>query len=320
MPEPRLGLTFPLGTAPLADQEPIVRRLESLGYDGLWTPESTGPDGFTPLALAAAWTERMRLGVGVASVFTRGRTVLAQTAATLAEASGGRFVLGLGASSDRIVEEWNGLPFERPLSKVREVVGDLRVLLAGGRGPGGFRLGDPPSSPVPIYVAALRTKMLRAAGELGDGVWINFVPVSGLRQVVAEIEAGARRAGREAGGVEVICRTMNVTMPVDEGIESMRSTFAGYASVPVYTEFFRWLGWGERLAPMLEAWAAGDRRLAAELVPEDLIREVAIFGGPEEQLEQLRAMGEAGVDAVSLTPIGDPRDALALIEGVAAGN
>src|SRR5205807_8932750 len=110
------------------------------GYDDLWTGDTAGPDGFTPLALAAAWTERVRLGTGIVNVFTRGPAVLAQHAAALSDASRGRFVLGLGASSNVIVERWNGVPFERPLSKVREAVERLRPVLAGERGLGGFKL------------------------------------------------------------------------------------------------------------------------------------------------------------------------------------
>ena len=113
----RWGLTLPFAGVPLAAHEPLVRRAEAAGYDDLWTGETNGSDGFTPLALAAAWTERIRLGTGVVNPFTRGPAVLAQHAAALADASGGRFVLGLGASSDVIVERWNQRPFEKPLSR-----------------------------------------------------------------------------------------------------------------------------------------------------------------------------------------------------------
>ena len=104
---PRWGLTVPFAGVPLRETELLVRRAEAAGYDDLWAAETNGPDGFTPLALAAAWTERMRLGTGVVNAFTRGPAVLAQHAAALADATGGRFVLGLGSSSNVIVERWN---------------------------------------------------------------------------------------------------------------------------------------------------------------------------------------------------------------------
>jgi probable F420-dependent oxidoreductase len=315
--EPRWGLTLPLANLPLADQEPLIRRVEALGYDDLWTGEATGHDGFTPLALAAAWTERMRLGTGVVSVFTRGPAVLAQCAAALADASRGRFILGVGSSSDRIVERWNGIPFERPLSRVREVVQQLRAVLSGERGPGGFKLDVPPAVPIPIYVAALRAKMLQTAGELADGAWVNFVPLSGLPRLIDEIRAGELRAGKDPGSVDVVCRVMNLAMPADEGVEAIRPLFAGYATVPVYTEFFRWLGWGEQIDPVVEAWNADDRRRAAELVPEELIREVVVFGSAEEQRRRLAAYANAGVASFSLTPLGPPGAVDALIDGLA---
>src|ERR671911_2100540 len=161
----RWGLTLPLPTLPLAAHAEHVRRAEAAGYTDLWSGETNGPDGFTPLALAAAWSERVRLGTGVVGVMTRGRALLAQEAAALADASGGRFALGIGASSDRIVEGWNGIPFERPLTRVSETIDFLRPALAGERADGGFKLERAPEAKVPIVVAALRGKMLRLAVE-----------------------------------------------------------------------------------------------------------------------------------------------------------
>src|SRR3954452_6368358 len=129
----RWGLTVPLTGIGLADQAELMRRTEAAGYTDLWTGETHGPDGFTPLALASAWTERGRLGTGVVGVMQRGRALLAQEAAAIADASRGRFALGIGASSDRIIEGWNGMPFEKPLSKMSETLDFLRIALAGER-------------------------------------------------------------------------------------------------------------------------------------------------------------------------------------------
>ena len=149
MPELRWGLTVPFTGVPLPAHGDLLRRIEAAGYDDVWTSETTGFDGFTPLALAAVHTERLRLGTGVVNPFTRGPAVLAQHAAALAEASGGRFVLGLGSSSNVIVERWNEFPFEKPLTRVRETVEILRALFAGERGPGGFKLETAPEPPPP---------------------------------------------------------------------------------------------------------------------------------------------------------------------------
>src|SRR6185312_9471555 len=155
----RWGLTLPLPLTTLADSEDAVRRAEAAGYTDVWSGETNGPDGFTPLAVASQWTDKVRLGTGVVGVMQRGRALLAQEAAALADASGGRFALGIGASSDRIIEGWNGMPFEKPLTNMSERIDFLRTALAGERADGGFKLERAPEEKVPIIVAALRGKM-----------------------------------------------------------------------------------------------------------------------------------------------------------------
>jgi probable F420-dependent oxidoreductase len=308
MPDLRWGLTLPFAGVSLADHADLFRRAEAAGYDDLWTGETTGPDGFTPLALAAAHTERVRLGTGIVNPFTRGPAVLAQHAAALADASGGRFVLGIGSSSSVIVERWNGVPFERPVSHVREAVERLRPVLAGERGLGGFRLESPPAHPIPIVVAALRGRMLALAAELGDGAFTNFLPLSGLPTVKQAFGAPEK---------ELACRFFCVPMPEEEGMGFAKHLFAAYGTVPVYAAFFRWLGWGEKLDPMVEAWQAGDRQRALELCPEDLVREIFVFGSPDEMRERLGAFVAGGITTLILTPLAAPDQVPALIEGLA---
>ncbi|MEA2245825.1 MAG: hypothetical protein QOH46_354 [Solirubrobacteraceae bacterium] len=310
MPEARFGLTLPFSGVALADHRDLLRRAEAAGWDDLWSAETTGPDGFTPLALAAAHTTRMRLGTGVVNPFTRGRAVLAQHAAALADASDGRFVLGLGSSSDVIVERWNGVPFERPLSRVREVVEALRPILAGDRGPGGFRLDPPPCRPVPIVVAALRGRMLALAAEIGDGAFTNFLPLSGARQVAEAFGAPEK---------ELLCRFFCFPAPEEEALPAARRMLAAYATVPVYTAFFQWLGWGDRIAPMVEAWNAGDRAHALELVPDDLVREVFVFGDAAERHERLEQFAGSGITTFVLALVCDPAQLPDAIDGLRAG-
>lgn len=317
MPEMRWGLTLPFPGVALRDHEPIVKAAEAAGYDDLWSGETQGPDGFTPLALAAAWTSRMRLGTGVVNPFTRGPAVLAQHAAALQDASGGRFVLGLGSSSNVIVERWNGVPFERPLTKVREAVAALRPVLAGERGHGGFKLETAPERPIPIYVAALRDRMLRLGGEIADGTFVNFLPLSAVGHVTGQIRAGEAQAGKEPGASDVVCRFFCIPQPAAEGLGLARFMFAAYGTVPVYEAFFRSLGWGEALDPMVEAWRAGDRKLALERAPDELIRQIFVFGSPEEQVERLQEFVAGGITTPVLTPITAPQDVQRLVTALA---
>ena len=310
MPDLRWALTVPFSGIPLAAHGDLFRRIEAAGYDDVWTSETAGYDGFTPLALAAVHTERLRLATGVVNPFTRGPAVLAQHCAALSDASGGRFVLGLGSSSNVIVERWNGVPFEKPLSRMRSTIEALRPVLAGDRGPGGFRLETPPAAPVPIVVAALRGKMLGLAAELGDGAFTNFLPLSGTRQVAEAFGAPEK---------ELVCRFFCFPAPADEALPAARRMLVAYATVPVYTAFFRWLGWGERIDPVLEAWEDGDRRRAVELVPDDLVREVFLFGDAAAQRERLQAFAEGGITTFVLTPVCEPVEVARFVDDLAPG-
>ena len=313
----RWALTVPFNGVSLRDHRALLEGAETVGYDDFWSGETAGPDGFTPLALAASWTDRMRLGTGVVNAFTRGPAVLAQHAAALQDASGGRFCLGIGSSSNVIVERWNQIPFEKPLTRVRETVEILRTVLAGERGPGGFKLETPLEKPPPIYVAALRARMLRLGGAVGDGTFVNFLPLVNVEQVVSEIRAGEREAGKQPGSSDVVCRFFCIPQPAAEAMSLARWMFAAYATVPVYEAYFRWLGWGEAIDPMVEAWRAGDRQRALEAAPEELIQEIFIFGDAGEQKLRLAEFTENGITTAVLTPICPPEELAGMIDALA---
>jgi probable F420-dependent oxidoreductase len=306
----RWGLTLPLPMRSLSEHEDLVRRAEAVGYTDFWSGETNGPDGFSPLALASAWTERAQLGTGVVGVFTRGPALLAQEAAALADASGGRFWLGIGASSDRIVEGWNGIPFERPLTKVSETVDFLRTALAGERTETGFKLEQAPAERPPIVLAALRGKMLRLAVSKGDGAFTNFLPLSDLQRVTEQLEGAP-------DGFELLCRFFCLQGEREQVEPLARFMFSSYITVPVYEAFFRWLGHGEAIDPMVEAWQAKDRQRAAELAPWELIEQVFIFGSPEQMRERLEAYAEGGITVPVLTPVTTPDKQGELIDALA---
>jgi len=308
----RWGLTLPLPGTPLGAHEEHVKRAEAAGYTDLWSGETNGPDGFTPLALSAAWTERARLGTGIVGVFQRGPALLAQEAAALADASGGRFVLGIGSSSDRIVEGWNGIPFERPLSRVRETLDFLEAALAGERTASGFKLETAPAERVPIVLAALRGRMLELAVERADGAFTNFLPLAGLPKVTAQLTGAPP-------GFELLCRFF--CLPGErEAVEPLaRFMFSSYITVPVYAAFYRWLGYGAQIEPMIEAWEAGDRQAAAAAAPWELIEDMFVFGSPAEMRERLDAFVAGGVTLPILTPIVTPDRLAETIDALGPG-
>ena len=283
------------------------------GYTDLWSGETNGPDGFTPLALSAAWTERVRLGTGVVGVFTRGPALLAQQAAALADASNGRFVLGIGASSDRIVEGWNQMAFAKPLTKMSQTLEFLRAAFSGERTSTGFKLEQPPAEPLPIVLAALRGKMLRLAVEKADGAFTNFLPLAALPKVTAELDGAPQ-------GFELLCRFFCLPGERDQVEPLARFMFASYATVPVYEAFFRWLGYGDRIDEMVAAWKAKDREAAVAAAPWELIEDTFIFGTPAEMRERLEAYAAGGITLPIVTPITTPDRFGEMIEALAPGD
>jgi probable F420-dependent oxidoreductase len=308
----RWGLTLPLPAIPLAENAEHVKAAEAAGYTDLWSGETNGPDGFSPLVLASTWTESARLGTGVVGVLQRGRALLAQEAAAVADASGGRFALGIGASSDRIIEGWNAMPFERPLSQVAETVDFLRVALAGERADGGFKLERAPEGEIPIIIAALRGKMLKLAVEKGDGTFTNFLPLAALPKVTAKLEGAP-------DGFELLCRFFCLPGEREQVEPLARFMFSSYITVPVYEAFYRWLGYGDQIDEMVAAWQAKDRKKAAAAAPWELIEDTFVFGSPEEMKERLEAYVAGGITLPVITPITTPDRFDELIRALAPG-
>ena len=299
----RWALTFPLDGVPLPAHREILREADALGYTDAWTMEVDGLDPFVPSALAIEWTDKLRVGTAIANIFTRGPAVLAQHAAAVGEIANGRFCLGIGTSSPAIVENWNGVELRKPLARMRATLAFLRTVFAGERassealGVRGFRLsrrffGEPP----PIFVAALQEKMLRLAGSSAEGVIINWLAPGDVPKVVGIAKEAAREAGRDPDALEVACRIFVIPTENEEiGRAIARRAVAGYFTTPVYGAFHAWLGRGEALRPMQEAWDAGDRKSATELVPDEVIDGVFVMGNRQACLEKIESYCTNGV-------------------------
>src|SRR5919106_1437794 len=201
----RYGMTIPFDHVPLHEQRDWIVELADLGYTDVWSSEANGADAFTPLALASAWSPTLRLGTAIVPAFTRGPGCLAQSVGSLAQAAPGRCAVGVGTSSDVIVEGWNGIPFDRPYQRTRDMVRFLRQALAGEKVTAGyetfavrgFKLGVVPPEPVPILVAALRDGMLRLAGREGDGAIINWLSADDVATVAPIVHDAAGGDARE---------------------------------------------------------------------------------------------------------------------------
>ena len=263
-----------------------------------------------PLAWATAKASPdVRLGCAIASVFTRGPALLAMQAAALADAAPGRFVLGIGSSSLPIVTGWNGLPFERPLARVRDTLRFLRRALAGERvdfegetfSSRGFRLERPPAAPPPVYVAALGPRMLDLAAREADGVILSLVSPDDLPAIVDHLG----RDDEAPRAREIVLRVGVIASPdADAARAHCRRIIAGYLSVDRYAALHRWLGRGAALEPMWRAWAAGDRERTVALVPDALVDGLFVHGDVDACREGLRRFRAAGVTTPVLALMG----------------
>jgi probable F420-dependent oxidoreductase len=302
----RYGITVPFDDVSLADHGAWYQRLAELGYTDVWTGEANSADGFTPLALAAVASDRLQLGTAVVPVYTRGPGLLAMQAATMAELAPGRFSLGLGSSSDVIVERWNATPFVEPYKRVRDTVRFLRAALTGEKVDAeyetftvrGFRLGRHLEQPPPIYVAALRPGMLRLAGREADGAILNWLSADDVSKVVPEVGAGKAIVARI-----FVCPTEDA----DRARYVGRIGIAAYLNVAVYAAFHEWLGRGPLLEPMWSAWKAGDRKAALTAIPDEVVDALVVHGSPAECRAHVQRYVDNGVTipVLALLPGGD---------------
>lgn len=304
-----LGVSVPLG-GPLATQRDRLADLVSWGYTDVWSAESSGVDGFTPLALAAAWEPSVRLGTAIIPVYTRGPATLAQSAAAMAEAAPGRFALGIGTSSDVIVQRWNGIPFAEPYRRVRDTLRFLRAALAGEKVTAtydtfevkGFRLtvGAPPDPPIPLLLAALRPQMLRLAAREADGTIINWLSATDTARVAGIVREIAPDA-------EIVARLFVCPNPDRAAVlPAAKRMLAAYLSVAVYRAFHVWLGREAMLTPFWERWDSRDRAGALKQIPDDLVDEILINGTPDECRDRIAAYVANGVTtpAIHVPPWG----------------
>jgi probable F420-dependent oxidoreductase len=304
-PTSRWGITLPLRSQALPGQRDIVRALPDLGYTDAWSSEVNGADAFTPLALAAQWAPGLRLGTAVAGIYNRGPALLAMNAATLASLAPGRFVLGIGVSSPVVVTDWNCVPLDRPYQRARDTLLFLREALAGGKVSmtgetftvRGFRLDPAPDPPPALALAALRPGMVRLAAELADAAITNWL-------APADVPAVRAVAGPDCELVAriFVCPTADAAAAREIG----RRMIAAYLTVPAYAAFHDWLGRGERLRTMQQAWAAGDRRGALAAIDDGLVDELVVHGPAERCQERVAEYQAQGLDTPVIAIVPGP--------------
>jgi probable F420-dependent oxidoreductase len=248
----------------------------------------------------------------VIPAYTRTPPVIASAAASCAELAPGRFVLGIGASSETIVNAWSGITWGRPLTRVRETVETVRAILAGERtaidgktlSSRGYRLlMRTPSPSIPIHVGALMPPMLNLAGEIADGVTLNMMPVAAVPRMLAQVRAGAERAGKDFSRIEVVARFQAcVTDDKASARAVIRQFFGPYFATSVYNRFVEWCGYEAEAREIFDAWKAKDRGRNVAAVTDQMIDEIAIIGSAEECRDRVAAFVAAGVTTPMISP------------------
>ena len=324
----RIGINVQPHTA---DGLQVATEAEAMGVDSLWAPEAWGYDCLTPLAFLAGQTKNARLISGIAQLGARTPAMLAMSAMSLQELSGGRFVLGLGVSGPQVVEGWHGVPFAKPVGRTRETIEIVRMILRGERAaydgtsyqlplPGGegksIRSLAPTPVDVPIWLAALGPANLKLTGELANG-WIgnSFMPGTAGEALVAPIAAGAEAAGRQLSDIELTV-AVSLEFCAESEVEALARKHAGgyaftfgamgSAKTNFYSSAFVRQGFGPQIEQVHRLWTSGDRAAAEATVPAEIGLGTNLIGTPEMVAAQLKAYGDAGVSTlrVSLTGAG----------------
>jgi F420-dependent oxidoreductase-like protein len=297
-----------------------ARLAEDLGYDSIWVPEAWGYEQFQLLTEIALATTRIKVATGIANVFSRSPGLLAMSVATLDEISEGRAILGLGTSGKLVVENFHGVPYRKPLTRLTDTIRIVRALLRGERlEPELSSLMDlrhfklemqPRRADVPIYVASLQEKAIRAIGEVADGWLPTFWPFRHLADGVAMMAAGAVAAGRDPASLDVA--PFVGIVPLDDVrtardmVKPLVSFYIGGMGTYYHAMFHRY-GFGENADLVRELYGAGKRKEAAAAVSDELIDAIAICGPPAHCRERLAEWQDAGMGmALMNLPTGAP--------------
>ena len=287
----------------------VAQLAEELGYHTLFTGESWGRDAFTFLTMIGCHTTSLRLGTGIVPVFSRTPALISQSIASLDLISKGRATLGLGTSGRLVIEEWHGLPYDRPLARTREYIEIIRQALTGGpvnyEGQffrlSRFRMGAPPvQERLPIYLASLGPKNLELTGELADGWLPIWVHRQRLPELIQQVAKAAGKVGRDMSEItvapQIMCYVSEDAEELAEAEQRIRAHMAYYIAGmgQYYYDLFCRSGFQAEADAVREAWSNRQRDQAAAAISEDMMENISVFGDPSScraKLEQFRHSG-----------------------------
>jgi probable F420-dependent oxidoreductase len=315
----KIGIAVSGGPNP-ADMIDLVVLAENLGYHSAWVAEGHGGDQFAILAACAARTSRILLGTSISSVFVRTAPTIAMAASTIADLSGGRFILGLGSSHKAQVEPEHGVVYSKPLTRTRETVAFVRELIRDGRASlagktihiDNFDLWyTPRQRDVPIYLSAVFQKGIELCGEVADGIILTRSTLRTAEQVRVHLSEGARLAGRDPARIEVTSLLpASVADTRETALAALRPGIAFYCGFfPRYNRMMAEHGFAAEAAAIAAAWARDDRETAERAVSDEMIDATSVSGTPEQCRARIEAYRHSGIDLPIISPFARGPDA-----------
>ncbi|GHO43827.1 LLM class flavin-dependent oxidoreductase [Ktedonospora formicarum] len=311
-----------------------VRIADELGFGSVWLGESWGYELFTSMGDLLRATKRIKVGAGIANIYSRTPALIASTAATLDERSGGRVLLGLGPSGANVIEDWHGVKFEKPLKRTREYVDIIRMILRGDKLvyngeffqlERGFKLRFTPlRSDIPIYIAAMGPKNVLQTGEIADGILPVYWPANRLEEMRTQLDTSSVQAGRRPHSVAIAPYITTALLPEGASEQQIRAARAAAASPLAYyigkmgvyyAQMLSRNGYEEDVQAVIAGWQKG-MKTAIEAVSPRMLDAVSIVGTPREVVSRLDQWADLGVDEPLLTMPGGSVDETATLLGM----
>ncbi len=320
----RLG--FSLGSVLSIDQiMECSRILSNYNPDSIWIPETWGMDCFSVMSSVSQVTEKPKIGSSIANIYSRSPSLIAMTAASIDILSGGRLILGLGTSSQAIVENWHGIEFKEPVTRMREYVKIIRLVLTGKKvnyQGDFFHLRDfdllikPHRRNIPIYVAAVNQRMVELTWDIADGVIFYLRPVTELNKTIKKMQTK-----RE---IDVTCQIITcVSEDADKAIKRAKKTISFYVSVgKIYRQFLKEHGFEKECNDIFSEYNKTGFKENHNLVPDEMVNALTICGTPNDVKEQIKRFVNAGVNLpiLQFNPVGDVVESFNLVVSTLFGD